>query len=106
MKTSSIEVKGLEVEYEWWPSCKGKRENGIPIEPDEEAGFEITKIIYKDCDVTELLCEIFDHAETIYEWTREAIEEDALDAAADKADWEYECQKDERINYGDFKLWP
>lgn len=94
MKTGIIETNGLEVEYEWWRAYKGQRENGIPIEPDEPAGFEIIKIT--DLDTGKEI----EYSSQIYDWVAEALEEEQMDRAAQKADWEYEQYKDEKINWG------
>jgi hypothetical protein len=103
MGQGTVETHGLVVNFDWWKASRGHRDKwGAPEEPDEPAEFEITKVTFNGTDITELL-ETFNCYEQLYEWVEEQTTEDELDYEADKADFAYECMKDERINYGEWR---
>jgi hypothetical protein len=60
-RTSILDVElhgvSINVEFYYTPPSRGEREagTGLQLSPDEGEEFEIIKVIYKDCDVTDLL---------------------------------------------------
>jgi hypothetical protein len=72
----TVNVKGalLDVEFEFHGACRGAREGGLQLEPDEKASIEITGITSRD-DLSGILS-VF----------REEIEEQVLGSFRDEED--------------------
>lgn len=56
-KHGVIEYRGysLSVEYDYFPPSKGRREDGVPMEPDEEATVELTSVHHNGAEIMGLL---------------------------------------------------
>jgi hypothetical protein len=74
--TKTVNVKGalLDVEFEFHGACRGAREGGLQLEPDEEASIEITGITSRD-DLSDILAAF-----------REEIEEQCIGNLKDRED--------------------
>lgn len=80
-KTVTIEGIDLTIDFDHYPASRGRRENGIPIEPDEDEEIIINTVHHSGDDITEIIsCCCLDDIEKAL-W--EAMESDAAERLVD-----------------------